>query len=111
MRMAPGSAGIAEAGCNVRVTDAVLLALFGSRTAELTLAVFVNVPPAAGVVMTTVKAADAPLLKVAREHVTVVVPAHGEVAETSVVPGGSTSVRTTAVATDGPALVIVIVYG
>ena len=78
----------------------------------LTVAVFVNVPGAAGAVIVRVIVAVAPFAIVPRPQVTVDVPLQvpcDGVADTKVVPAGMLSVTATLLAAAGPALVTVIV--
>ena len=103
--MISDNVGIDDAGEIERITVDELFAGFGSVSTEVTVAVFETDPPAVGAVTTSVNVVEAPLFSVSTEQVIVVVPVHepAGVAETKVVPGGSTSVTTTEVAAAGPA--------
>ena len=96
------------------VAVAELFAELGSVVVVVAVAVFVIVLPAAaaGSTWTTgAIVAEPPAGIVPRVHVTVVVPAQvpcDGVAETKLVPVGTTSVNDTPSALDGPALVTVI---
>src|SRR5947199_396373 len=103
----------------VVVAVAVLLPLVGSGVVEEIVVLALIVPVAAGSTSTTaVKLAEPPAANVARVTVTVpvaptagVVALHpaGVVTETNVVPAGVASVTDTVCASDGPALLAVIV--
>jgi fluoride ion exporter CrcB/FEX len=86
--------------------EAVLLLGFGSVVSAATVAVFVIVPGVLGAVTTISTVAVAPLGKMPRLHVTVLVaeqvPLLG-VAETNVTPAGRTSVRVTPLVVAGMA--------
>jgi hypothetical protein len=90
-----------------------LFAALGSVVVEATLAVFEIVAAAAGVTFTvSVIVADAAAVIVPSAQLTVVVPLHVPcegVAETNVVPAGSTSTTDTPAASEGPLFVVVIV--
>ena len=95
------------------VCDAELLPEMGSEVAELTVAVFVSVPPAAGAVTLIVIVDEAPLARDAIVQVTVPddwlqlqpVP----VALTNATPAGSVSLTATLDAVLGPAFATVTV--
>jgi hypothetical protein len=93
-------------GYSDTVAVAELFDEFGSACAALTVAVLAIGPPASGPVITSVRVVELLLFSVATEQVIVVVPLHtpAGVAETKVAPAGRTSVTTTPVAVDGPAL-------
>src|SRR5438270_277811 len=86
--------------------DARLLAVFGSGSLPLTVAVFVIGPAVAGVVTLMVIVALAPEARLPTEQVTVpealVQVPWLEVAETKVTPAGRVSVTVTPVAADVP---------
>ena len=93
----------------VVICDPLLLPAVGSLLVELTVAVSVTVPPAAGMVTTIVIFGAAPGASVGRVHVTVP-PACVQVqpvpvALTNVAPGGSVSVTVMPVAWLGPLFV------
>jgi len=96
----------------VTVLVAVLLAGFGSLTADDTVAVFDNIPGVADAVITSAMVAVPPFARVPRLQVTVLVPVQEPwlgVLETNVDPAGSVSTTVTPVAVKGPLLVTVIV--
>src|SRR5687767_645009 len=96
----------------IAAVEPELFAGVGSDSAAATVAALVTVPPVALTFATRVTVALAPTASEPIEHVTVVVPEQvpcDGVALTKLRPAGSTSVITTVVATDGPALVAVIV--
>lgn len=79
---------------------------FGSDVVAVTVAVFEIVSLVAVTVVTSVTVAEPPFASVPRLHVTVVVPEHEPwvgVAETTLRPGGSTSVTVTPADVVGPA--------
>src|SRR5438309_1261278 len=88
------------------VADAVLLAVLGSGSLPVTVAVFVMLPGVTDVVTLMVIVALAPLARLPTEQVTVpealVQVPWLEVAETKVTPAGRVSVTVTPVAADGP---------
>jgi hypothetical protein len=119
--MAPSSASIpiravnthAEAagiddGLTVVIVDVEeLFAGFGSVSVAVTVAVLDTEPGVGEVVSTRLIVALPPFASEPREHVTVVVLLHDPcdgVAETNVVPAGSTSVTVTLLAAPGPPL-------
>src|SRR5450631_2409260 len=94
----------------------VLLAGGGSAVVELTLAVLDNVVAWAGAVtVTVIVGAVAPVASVGRVQVTETLPVLVQVqpvpvAETKVTPAGRVSVTETAVASDGPLLLVTSWY-
>src|SRR5262245_28397088 len=90
----------------------VLLPAFGSPVWALTEAELASVTPSAGAVTKIVMSGAAPTARLARVHVTVVVPLQVQplpVTLTSVTPAGRASVTVTAEAVSGPALLILSV--
>ena len=93
------------------LTLLLLLVLTGSAILLLTLAVLLTLVVVAttGAVATMVTVALAPLARVPRLQVTVVLPEQVPtlgLAETNMVPAGSASVTTTLLAASGPALLM-----
>src|SRR5437870_5601539 len=94
----------------VVVADAVLLAVFGSGSLPLTVAVLVMVPAVAGAEALMVNVALAPTARLPTEQVTVSAEfVRSEVAEPKVTPAGRVSVTTTPVAGLGPLFLAVTV--
>ena len=107
------SVGIPGAAVAVTVAVALLFAGTGSVSVAVTLAVFAIVPPTTGAVTTSATVIELPEASAPAEHVTVAVPVQvpcDGVADTNVVPAGSTSATVTPVAPLGPLFVTVIVY-
>src|SRR5215210_7027587 len=99
-----------SAGLTLVSTDTLLLALFGSATAELTLALLVSFPACLGVTTIVTLAIAPPGARLPRWQITVAPRLHEPwlgVAETSVTPDGRVSVTFTLGAVLGPALAIV----
>jgi hypothetical protein len=97
---------VGASGLTVVITVAVLLAGVGSVVRAATLAVFVIVPGVLGAVTTISTVAVAPLGKMPKLHVTVLVPEQLPVlgvAESNVTPAGRTSVRVTPLVVAGMA--------
>src|ERR1700710_2868813 len=88
------------------VTEALLLAVFGSVTLLATMAVSVRVPAALGITWITTDALP-PTARMPSEQERTAVPLHPPwlgCAETKETPGGRLSESTVPVATEGPAL-------
>ena len=92
------------------MSEAVLFARFGSLTAEVTLALLINVPAAFGLTTSVTLATAPPAVRLPSWQITVVPKLHVPwlgVAEINATPAGSVSVTFTAVAVLGPALATV----
>ena len=103
---------IKSVGLTAVLEVAVLLAGLVSKSADVTVAIFTNVP-GEPVSITMVVVDVAPLSSIPKIHVIVIVPEHEPwlvLVATRVTPAGRLSVNVTGVDASGPMFVTVIVY-